>query len=316
MVNSKGAKIKVIGVGDCGSNTVTHLLDKKLEHVSLIACNTDVQSLSDCLVPDKLFLGINSSFSEGAQNDIVNGRAAAIESSEAINALLTDNTDILFIVVGLGGGTGAGAAPVVAELAKKLGILTIAFCILPFTFEGEKKAKNAQVSLQKLGSLTDAQLVLSNDKLRESNGSHTTQEAFAEMNELISNTIKCITDISTINAEVNVDLEDIRDVLGNSRTALIGTAINSGENRGMLAAKQANSFPLMLRNNIKGASKILISIMSGPDYELEMDELVDITSYIQNQAGMEAELIFGHAVDNKLKNNVKVTFIASGFSNN
>ena len=307
--------IKVIGVGGGGSNAVNHMYSQGIKDVEFIICNTDVQALKSSSVPNKLQIGLNLTEGLGAGANPEKGKHAALESKEEIREMLSNDTKMVFITAGMGGGTGTGAAPVIAKVAKELGILTVGIVTAPFVFEGKKKKLAAENGVRELQENCDTILVILNDKLREMFGNLTIREAFAKADNVLTTAAKSIAEIITVTAEVNVDFEDVKTVMKDSGAAVMGSATTEGEGRALRAAEEALSSPLLNNTDIHGAQKILLSIMSGEQAELEMDELTEITEYIQEKAGQEAEVIFGHGIDSSLGQSIRVTVIATGFAN-
>ncbi|GAA4428856.1 hypothetical protein GCM10023188_13580 [Pontibacter saemangeumensis] len=306
--------IKVIGVGGGGSNAVNHMYGQGIKDVEFIICNTDAQALKSSSVPNKLAIGQNLTEGLGAGANPEKGKHAALESKEEIREMLSNDTKMVFITAGMGGGTGTGAAPVIAKVAKELGILTVGIVTAPFVFEGKKKKVAAENGIKELSENCDTILVILNDKLREMFGNLTIREAFAKADNVLTTAAKSIAEIITVTAEVNVDFEDVKTVMKDSGAAVMGSATTEGEGRALRAAEEALSSPLLNNTDIHGAQKILLSIMSGEQAELEMDELTEITEYIQDKAGQEAEVIFGHGIDSSLGQSIRVTVIATGFA--
>ncbi|MHA6247335.1 cell division protein FtsZ [Pontibacter sp. CAU 1760] len=306
--------IKVIGVGGGGSNAVNHMYSQGIKDVEFIICNTDAQALKSSSVPNKLPIGQNLTEGLGAGANPEKGKHAALESKEEIREMLSSDTKMVFITAGMGGGTGTGAAPVIAKVAKELGILTVGIVTAPFAFEGKKKKTAAENGVKELSENCDTILVILNDKLREMFGNLTIREAFAKADNVLTTAAKSIAEIITVTAEVNVDFEDVKTVMKDSGAAVMGSATTEGEGRALRAAEEALSSPLLNNTDIHGAQKILLSIMSGEQAELEMDELTEITEYIQDKAGQEAEVIFGHGIDSSLGQSIRVTVIATGFA--
>lgn len=240
------------------------------------------------------------------------GRAAAIESKEQIREMLV-GTKMIFVTAGMGGGTGTGAAPVIAKIAKDMDILTVGIVTAPFSFEGKKKMAQAEIGIEALRSSCDTVLVILNDKLREIYGNLAIGQAFGEADSVLTTAAKGIAEIITLAGYVNVDFQDVRTVMWNAGAAVMGSSETRGDNRALKAAQQALASPLLDNKDIMGAKKILLSIISGEEAELQMDELTTITEYIQQQAGDEAEVIFGHGVDSTLGDRIRVTVIATGF---
>jgi len=258
-------------------------------------------------VGDKLSDGLGA----GANPEV--GEKAALESKEDIREFLMDNTKMVFITAGMGGGTGTGAAPVIASIARDLDILTVGIVTVPFAFEGKKKMKAALAGVDRMKQYCDTVLVILNDKLREIFGNLSISTAFGQADGVLTGAAKSIAEIITVSGHVNVDFEDVKTVMKNAGAAVMGTGEAEGENRAKRAAEAALASPLLNNRDIRGAQKILLSMVSGQEEELSMDELTIISEYIQEQAGDEAEVIFGHGVDATLEKNVRVTVIATGF---
>lgn len=305
--------IKVIGVGGGGSNAVNHMYRQGIKDVEFVVCNTDSQALNSSPVPTKLQIGAELTEGLGCGANPKVGKGAALESKEQIREFL-EGTKMLFVTAGMGGGTGTGAAPIIAKIAKTMGILTVGIVTEPFTFEGKKKREQAYLGIQSLRNSCDTVLVIVNDKLREIYGNLPIGQAFAQADNVLTTAAKGISEIITLTGYVNVDFQDVRTVMHNAGPAVMGTAETRGEDRAKKAASGALTSPLLDNCDIMGAKKILLSIVSGSEAELQMDELMEITEYIQEQAGQEAEVIFGHGVDEKLGDRLRVTVIATGFS--
>ncbi len=306
--------IKVIGVGGGGSNAVKHMHKQGIKDVEFIICNTDHQALQSSTVPNKLQIGVDLTEGLGAGAKPERGRQAAIESKEQIRDLLNQGTKMLFITAGMGGGTGTGAAPVIAQVAQELGILTVGIVTAPFMFEGKKKRQQAEEGIKALSEHCDTVLVILNDKLPQIYGNLTMGAAFAKADTVLTTAAKSIAEIITVTADVNVDFEDVKTVMKDSGAAVMGSSVTEGENRARRAAEEALNSPLLNNTDIHGAQRILLSIMSGVEHELEMDELTEITEYIQEKAGQDAEMIFGHGIDDSLGQSIRVTVIATGFA--
>jgi cell division protein FtsZ len=306
--------IKVIGVGGGGSNAVKHMHKQGIKDVEFIICNTDRQALESSTVPNKLQIGVDLTEGLGAGAKPERGRQAALESREQIRELLSNGTKMLFITAGMGGGTGTGAAPVIAQVAQELNILTVGIVTAPFLFEGKKKREQAEQGIKELSENCDTVLVILNDKLRQLYGNLTMGLAFAKADTVLTTAAKSIAEIITVTSDVNVDFEDVKTVMKDSGAAVMGSSITEGENRARRAAEEALNSPLLNNTDIQGAQKILLSIMSGDQAELEMDELSEITEYIQGKAGEDAEMIFGHGIDDSLGQSIRVTVIATGFA--
>ncbi|MDF9801245.1 cell division protein FtsZ [Catalinimonas alkaloidigena] len=307
--------IKVIGVGGGGSNAVNHMYNQGIKDVEFIICNTDAQALEISPVPNKLQIGGELTRGLGAGANPEKGKAAAIESKEEIRELLSNDTRMLFITAGMGGGTGTGAAPEIAKVARELGVLTVGIVTQPFAFEGKKKQRAAEEGIRELRNNCDTVIVILNDKLREVYGNLTLTNAFAQADNILTTAAKSIAEIITVPGYINVDFEDVKTVMAGSGAAVMGSAKAEGEHRAMRAAEEALSSPLLDDKNIKGARKILLSIRSGEQAEMQMDELTEITDHIQTEAGEEAEVIFGHGLDDTLGDAIMVTVIATGFNN-
>jgi cell division protein FtsZ len=304
--------IKVIGVGGGGSNAVNHMFRQGIKDVEFVVCNTDAQALNASPVPTKLQIGADLTEGLGCGANPRIGKGAALESKELIKEFL-QGTKMLFVTAGMGGGTGTGAAPVIAKIARSMGILTVGIVTIPFAFEGKKKQFQAEAGIKSLRHSCDTVLVIVNDKLREIYGNLPIGKAFAQADNVLTTAAKGIAEIITLAGYVNVDFQDVRTVMLNAGPAVMGTAETRGENRARNAASGALSSPLLDNCDIMGAKKILLSIVSGAEAELQMDELMEITGYIQEQAGQEAEVIFGHGVDPELGDRLRVTVIATGF---
>ncbi len=305
--------IKVIGVGGGGSNAVNHMYRLGIKDVEFIVCNTDLQALNSSPVPTKLQIGTNLTEGLGCGANPEVGRAAAMESKEQIREVLA-GTKMVFITAGMGGGTGTGAAPVIAKIAKEMDILTVGIVTMPFGFEGRKKLAQGQAGLDAMRNSSDTVLAILNDQLRQMFGNLSISQAFGEADGVLTVAAKGIAEIITLAGYVNVDFQDVRTVMLNAGAAVMGSAETSGEGRAIRAAEQALASPLLDNKDIMGAKRILLSIISGEEAELQMDELSQITEYIQEQAGDECEVIFGHGVDPALGNSIRVTVIATGFA--
>lgn len=305
--------IKVIGVGGGGSNAVNHMFGQGIKDVEFVVCNTDSQALNGSPVPTKLQIGANltEGLGCGANPDV--GKAAALESKDQIREFL-HGTKMVFITAGMGGGTGTGAAPVIAKIAKDMDILTVGIVTVPFGWEGKKKFSQAKIGIESLRQNCDTVITILNDKLREIYGNLPIGQAFAEADNVLTTAAKGIAEIITLAGYVNVDFQDVRTVMLNAGAAVMGTAETRAEGRARKAAEGALASPLLDNRDIMGAKKILLSIISGGQAELSMDELSEITEYIQEQSGDEAEVIFGHGVDPELDDRIRVTVIATGFA--
>ncbi|MFI5164001.1 MAG: cell division protein FtsZ, partial [Bacteroidia bacterium] len=309
----KTSIIKVIGVGGGGSNAVNHMFKQGIKDVDFIVCNTDRQVLDASPVPLKIQLGAALTEGLGAGSLPEMGRKAALENEEEIKKALA-KTKMLFITAGMGGGTGTGAAPVIAKIAKEMGILTVSICTLPFSWEGKLRRRQAEEGLAELKKYSDSVLVILNDKLREIYHNLKVSEAFAHADNVLSSAAKCIAELINVALRINVDFNDVRRVMETSGVAIMGSAMATGEGRALKAVTQALNSPLLNDNDIRGARYVLVSITCGAGKdELTMDELAEITDYIQEAAGQTAEMIKGYGTDETLGDKVSVTIIASGF---
>jgi cell division protein FtsZ len=313
---NKSSIIKVIGVGGGGGNAVNHMYHQGIKDVDFIICNTDSQALRSSEVPIKIQLGETLTQGRGAGNKPEKGKEAAVESLDKIDEILSHNTKMVFITAGMGGGTGTGAAPVIAEEAKELGILTVGIVTLPFRFEGKRRMEQAIEGLTQMREHVDSLLVINNEKLREIHGDLPLSQAFGRADNVLTVAAKGIAEIITITGSVNVDFADVNTVMSNSGVALMGSAEASGDNRAINAIEEALSSPLLNNNDIKGAKNILLNIVSGPDDEVRMDEIGEITDYVQGAAGMTADVIWGNTLDDSLGDKIGITIIATGFDNN
>jgi cell division protein FtsZ len=310
-----GSIIKVIGVGGGGSNAVNHMFRQGIKGVDFIVCNTDKQALEVSPVTNKIQLGFQLTKGLGAGSIPEMGRNSALETIDDIRKYLSDGTQMVFITAGLGGGTGTGAAPIIASVAKEMGILTVAIVTLPFTFEGKKRKQQADAGLEELKKYVDTLLVICNDKLREIYGNLKMSEAFAHADNVLTGAAKSIAEIISLNLHINVDFNDVKTVMRDSGVSIMGTASASGEKRAVRAVEAALNSPLLNDNNIRGARHVLLNIMSGSD-DISMDEFTEITDYIQEESGYSAELITGYGIDQSLGDSVNVTIIATGFQSN
>lgn len=304
--------IKVIGVGGGGSNAVNHMYRKGIKDVNFVICNTDAQALNSSPVSVKIQIGESLTEGRGAGNKPDIGRQAAIENLEQINEILSSNTKMVFITAGMGGGTGTGAAPVIAKAAKEMGILTVAIVTIPFRFEGQQRIRQAIEGIDELQKHVDSLLVINNQKLREIYGDLKLAEAFARADDVLTRAAKGIAEIITVHGYINVDFADVETVMMNSGVAILGSATASGENRAIEAIEGALSSPLLNNNDITGAKSILLNITSGAD-EISMDEVGEITDYINMAAHKSALIIWGTGIDESLENSISVTVIATGF---
>ena len=301
--------IKVIGVGGGGSNAVTHMFTEGICGVDFILCNTDSQALQRSPVVNKVHLGKREL---GAGNVPDVGRMAAEETKDEIREYLSNNTKMLFITAGMGGGTGTGAAPVIASVAKELGILTVGIVTIPFSVEGKKREKQALKGIEELRQNVDTLLVISNDKLREEYGDMKLTEAVRKADDVLKIAAKGIAEIITVTGYVNIDFEDVSTVMRNSGKAIMGSGIASGEDRALKAVQDALNSPLLNDSDIKGAKNLLVYITSGSK-EVTLDEVMTITEYVQDAAGLNSDMIWGNGEDSNLDESISVTIIATGF---
>lgn len=313
--NGTSSIIKVIGVGGGGSNAVNHMFKQGIKGVDFVVCNTDSQALETSPVERKIQLGSSLTEGRGAGAKPEVGRNAALENIEDIKKILSDNTKMVFITAGMGGGTGTGAAPVIAATAKEMGILTVGIITIPFHFEGPKRKTYADSGLEELSRTVDTLLVISNEKVRLLFGNLKMSEAFAKADDILTTAAKSIAELITVSGYINVDFEDVKTVMTNSGVAIMGSGQASGANRASDAVRNALESPLLNDNHITGASNILLFISSGSE-EITMDEVSEITDYITQQAGTNTDIIWGNGTDETLGDNILVTVIATGFTKN
>lgn len=306
--------IKVIGVGGGGNNALKHMYERGIHGVDFVICNTDAQTLDNNPVSNKVQLGMSITEGLGAGADPEVGEKAAIESIEEIKAALGQNTKMVFITAGMGGGTGTGAAPIIAKVAKDMGILTIGIVTIPFSFEGKRRLEQADIGLEKLRNNVDSLIVINNDKLRQQFGNLGFKSGFSKADEVLTNAAKGMAEVITGYFDVNIDFRDAKSVLANSGTALMSNGVASGENKAEDAVKKALDSPLLNDNKITGAKNVLLLIRSGSE-EVTMDEIGVIMDHIQKEAGNTADIIFGVGTDEELGDSVSVLVIATGFSN-
>jgi cell division protein FtsZ len=308
----KSSIIKVIGVGGGGGNAVNHMHEQGIKGVDFIICNTDLQALEASAIPNKIQLGASLTQGLGAGANPEVGKKAAMEAIEDIIDMLGVNTKMLFITAGMGGGTGTGAAPIIAKTAKEMDILTVGIVTTPFNFEGKKRKTFADEGLENLKRSVDCLLIISNDKIKDMYGNLALREAFGHANNILTTAAKGIAEIITHPGYINVDFEDVKTVMKSSGVALMGSAMAEGEDRALVAVKAALASPLLNDNQIVGAKNILLNISSGTE-EILMEEFEQISAYIQNESGLSAELILGTSFDESLGNKISVTLIATGF---
>lgn len=312
MLKDKSSIIKVIGVGGGGGNAVNHMYRQGITGVDFIICNTDAQALEFSPIPNKVQLGSSLTEGMGAGSIPEVGKNSAIENIDDIKAMLGSTTKMLFITAGMGGGTGTGASPIIAQAAKELDILTVAIITTPFAFEGKRRKMQADDGLEELKKYVDSYLVISNDRLREIFGNLTLGSAFAQADDILTTAAKGIAEIITVPGYINVDFKDVRTVMKDSGVSIMGSHSAEGENRALAAVEGALASPLLKDNEIEGARYILLNISSGLR-EVTMDEVTVITDYIQDKAGLSADLIWGNCIDENLEDKLSVTIIATGF---
>lgn len=304
--------IKVIGVGGGGSNAINHMFQQGIKGVDFVICNTDAQALENSSVPNKIQLGVSltEGLGAGANPDI--GEQAAVESFEEIKRMLDTNTKMVFITAGMGGGTGTGAAPIIAQQAKELDILTVGIVTSPFQFEGKQRNKQAQEGVEKLRKQVDSLIVINNNKLREVYGNLGFKAGFSKADEVLATAARGIAEVITHHYTQNIDLRDAKTVLSNSGTAIMGSAQAAGSNRASEAIRKALDSPLLNDNKITGAKNVLLLIVSGRE-EITLDEIGEINDHIQEEAGQTANIIMGVGEDENLEEAIAVTIIATGF---
>jgi cell division protein FtsZ len=303
--------IKVFGVGGGGSNAVNHMFDQGIIGVNFVVCNTDQQALDISRIPNKIQLGpsLTQGLGAGAKPEV--GMKAAEESIEAIEELLSKNTKMVFVTAGMGGGTGTGAAPVVARIARQMGVLTVGIVTTPFWFEGKARYNQAMEGIDRLKEFVDTLLIINNDKIREMYGNLTRREAFNHANNILATAAKAISEIITVPGEINVDFADVQTVMKNGGSALMGCATAEGDDRALSAVQGAINSPLLNDNEIKGAKKVLVNITTGSK-QVTMDEIGEIMEYVQEAAG-STDIILGACDDPSLGDKLSVTMIATGF---
>jgi cell division protein FtsZ len=310
----KSSIIKVLGVGGGGSNAVNFMFDQNIEGVDFIICNTDAKAIEQSRIPNKIQLGPHLTQGLGAGANPEVGKLATEESLEEIKRILEVNTKMAFITVGMGGGTGTGGAPIIAQICKDLGILTVGIVTTPFGFEGPRRLQQAQEGIEQLKPHVDTLLVISNDKLRMQYGNLKMKEAFGKADNVLATAAKCITDIINSRGHIIVDFADVCTVMKNGGVAILGKAEVEGENRAQLAIEEAIASPLLNDSDIKGAKWILININSAEgDHECTMDELEIINNHLRMQAGEDTDVIVGMGYDNTLDKKIGITLVATGF---
>lgn len=305
--------IKVIGVGGAGGNAVNHMYTLGIKDVDFLVTNTDYQALEKSAVPHRIQLGPSLTEGRGAGNQPEIGRNAAIENIEDVKAHLGTDTRMVFVTAGMGGGTGTGAAPVIAQACREMGILTVGIVTLPFNFEGRKRREQAERGLDEMRQHCDTTLVISNDKVREIYGNLAFDKAFARADDVLATAAKGIAEIITVEGYVNVDFADVKNVLEASGKAVMGSAVAEGEGRALRAVEEALASPLLSDNDITGARSILLNISSGAE-QIRLDEIGEINDYVQEIAGGDTDIIWGNCTDESLQSGIRVTVIATGFA--
>ncbi|MGY8925546.1 MAG: cell division protein FtsZ, partial [Flavobacteriales bacterium] len=304
--------IKVIGVGGGGSNAINHMFKQGIKGVDFVICNTDSQALNNSGVPNKIQLGVNLTEGLGAGANPEIGEQSAVESLEDIRTMLTSNTKMVFITAGMGGGTGTGAAPIIAKMAKEMDILTVGIVTMPFEFEGKIRNSQAHQGIEKFRKTVDSLVIINNNKLREVYGNLGFKAGFSKADEVLSTAARGIAEVITHHYMQNIDLRDAKTVLSNSGTAIMGSSTSSGQNRAQEAITTALDSPLLNDNKITGAKNVLLLIVSGSQ-EITIDEIGEINDHIQAEAGYGANIIMGVGEDDSLGEAISVTIIATGF---
>ena len=307
--------IKVIGVGGGGSNAINHMYSKGIKGVDYVVCNTDAQALENSNVPNKIQLGVNLTEGLGAGANPIVGEKAAIENLNEIKSMLENNTKMVFITAGMGGGTGTGAAPIISKLAMEMNILTVGIVTMPFVFEGKNRISQANIGLDKLRKNVDALIVVNNNKLRDVYGNLGVKQGFSKADEVLATAAKGIAEVITHHYTQNIDLKDAKTVLSKSGNSIMGSAGSSGEKRAIKAVSNALDSPLLNDNSIRGAKNVLLLILSGSS-EVTIDEIGLINDYIQETAGNNVNIIMGIGEDQSMVEEISVTVIATGFDIN
>ncbi len=305
--------IKVIGVGGGGGNAVEYMFHQGIKGVDFAICNTDRQALEKNPIGNKIGLGPNLTDGRGAGSRPEIGKQACIESMEEIKSFLEDGTKMAFITAGMGGGTGTGAAPIIAKIAKELDILTVGIVTLPFKFEGMVRQRQALEGLEELKKYVDSILVISNERLMENFATAKMSDAFSSANEILSTAAKGIAEIITVPGKINVDFEDVNTVMRESGVAIMGFAENNGDDRAMRTIQDALNSPLLKDSDIRGAQHILLNISTSTEHEINMKEFCEITDYISEEAGRGTNVIWGQCTDDSLGDKLRITLIATGF---
>ncbi len=307
--------IKVVGVGGGGNNAVNYMFRQGIKDVNFMVCNTDAQALENSPVGVKIQLGASLTEGRGAGNKPEIGRQAAIENIDDVLDVLSKNTKMVFITAGMGGGTGTGAAPVIAKAAREMGLLTVAIVTLPFRFEGHQRLQQAIQGINELKENVDSLLIINNEKLREMYGNLKLSQAFSMADNVLAMAAKGIAEVITVHGYINVDFADVQTVMANSGVAIMGSGISEGEGRALKAIQQALNSPLLNNNDITGAKCILLNITSGVE-EISMDEVGIITDYVTQSVSKDSLIIWGTGIDDSLGDRVSVTIIATGFEAN
>lgn len=311
----KDAIIKVIGVGGGGSNAVNYMYTMGINDVDFVVCNTDVQALRDSPVSTRIQIGKELTSGLGAGSIPQRGRDSAIENIDSIEAILRNNTKMAFITAGMGGGTGTGAAPIIAKKARELGILTVGIVTIPFYFEGRKRLERAIEGIREISSNVDAILIINNQRLREMYGDLKLSEAFAKADDVLAIAARSIAEIITSVNNINIDFRDVMSVTKNAGVAVMGAGDAAGKGRGVMALEKALTSPLLNSSNIYGAENILLNVVSG-DGKFTAREMGEVTRAIEDKVGDRAEVIWGYGTDSNLGDKVRITIIATGFTRN
>ena len=310
---NKSNVIKVIGVGGGGGNAINYMFKQGISGVDFVVCNTDSQALEKSPVPIKIQLGVSLTEGLGAGANPEIGSLAAKESEEEIKSLLSNQTKMVFITAGMGGGTGTGAAPIIAQMSKQLDILTVGIVTIPFQFEGKMRSEQAQIGIEILRENVDSLIVINNNKLRQVYGNLGFKAGFAKADEVLATAARGIAEVITHHYRQNIDLKDAKTVLSNSGTAIMGSAVSEGSNRAEESVVKALDSPLLNDNKINGCKNVLLLIVSGED-EITIDEIGEINDFIQSEAGNNTNIIMGIGEDKNLKQGISVTIIATGFN--
>jgi cell division protein FtsZ len=313
--NSRSALIKVIGVGGGGGNAVNYMFQKGIVDVGFVVCNTDAQAIAASPVPVKIKLGESLTQGRGAGNMPELGEQAAIENIADIKSVLADNTQMVFITACMGGGTGTGAAPVIAKLARELNILTIAVVTVPSKSEGRKRYNQALEGVERIREHVDSLLVINNEKIREIYGNLPASQAFSKADQILATAVKGVAEIITLHGNINIDFADVHTVMSGSKVFIMGTGYADGNDRAIAATRDALNSPLLDSNDIYGTHEILLNITSGEE-EITIGEIGEVIEYLQNAAGSEANIIWGNGHDAQLGKQISVTIIATGFKTN